>query len=141
MGFTGMLNEKQENIYPNSPEYLSATFWNKVHNLTLGYWCKAVTGLCGASRSLLDKLQFSVGGANSTIKSQNSTKTLNAHSLNILQQPFRADTRTFSCQIQLTSEYNLDDVRKGDCLPFHMAMTAVSGTYFWLAVGLHVISG
>lgn len=69
-----------------------------------------------------------------------STKTLNAHSLNTLQQPFRIDARTFSCQIRLTSEYNLD-VGKGDCLPFHMPITAASGTYSWLAVGLHVISG
>lgn len=82
-----------------------------------------------------------MGGTNSTIKSQNSTKTLNAHGLNTLQQPFRTDARMFSCQIGLNSEDNLDGVRKGDCLPFHMPISAASRTYSWLAIDMHVISG
>lgn len=56
MGFTGVLSEKLENIYPNSSKYLPATLRDKVHNLTLAYWCKAVTDLCGTSRSPLERL-------------------------------------------------------------------------------------
>lgn len=77
-----------------------------------------------------------MGRADVTIRSQTSTKTLNAHSLSTFQQCFRTDARTFSCQIGLTSENDLDGVRKGDCLPFHMPVSAASGTYSWLAVDM-----
>lgn len=69
-----------------------------------------------------------MGGADVTVRSQNSTKTLNAHSFKYTPAAFRTDARTFSCLIGLTSEDDLDGVRKGDCLPFHMPVSAASGT-------------
>lgn len=57
-------------------QYLPATLWDKVHNFTIGNWCKAVTDLFGTSRSLLEKPSFSVAETQ-LLKSQNSAKTLN----------------------------------------------------------------
>lgn len=136
-GFMGVLSEKQGSMYPNTSQLLFRT------RCTISRFDTGVRQwhiFMEQAGLPWRNLRFS-GWSRVTIRSQNSTKTLNAHSLSILQQRFRTDARTFSCQRGLTSEDDLDGVRKRDCLPFHMPVSAASGAYSWLAVDMHIISG